>query len=1159
MSGGGSSGNRRKLDAVYSALSEHNLPQAIKLSLRKDICNWDETKALRAHALQRLLRVDEALQLAREVASKTPTDVLVLEPLKNVFINSGQTEEAIEMLNNALQKCPESEDIARELYSLFVFVGDHLKQQRLGMTLSRTFDHRRYKFWTAVAVYMQVKKGGNERILALAERMIASIVLENRRNVSEGEVLLLVEIWTSQGKLEEALELLESLGDDQEGGSAAAGEPIDDEDTVGDTIGDFMRLQPMDAMDHAAQLLLRLDRPREAMGTACRLIEKQPDQWRFYETYFRAIRASCLADECSDRLDCLRQHLELAWETISQSQESDPKNRAAFLAPLELLVSTVGALTRIAALEEEPRAPLTVEEKLESILPIFKNINRLKGKEDLKLEVDGRMWNGPLPDGWSCGEQPGQSCAEELARLLEAYITRFSHKPACFADVTKFLPVLLVLDEAAVESLSLALAQKAIDWRDEMLALCSEDSALALQLNQAGEKEDDSAENGDGAREETDELLKKATDLLQRFTCIVRMLRFLDDRSSLGRVCGLRIGGTACGEPGGGRADCTGLVSSIIRIYETTKILNALATGGQREVQQGDGLLIVAADILLEAAAAEPASRLEHTIWALHLLERGVKSSPYNHRIRLQALLVYRALGAFLPAIEHYNELQVKQIQMDTLSYVIVPGLLRLGFFNEAQQQCDRVSRMHRSAARDAAEHCAKAVVRGNYLQGTEVMTFQRDRMDCSLQKALCHLEMVLLTLLTDVHQPEESATLLRRSFEEELAPLLKVDLLDLCEQGKEGDFLSSNFDLTIYDSIFTGSPRAGFPLYRARALKEYELKRCAVLLFRQRVGLIGALRYLLSADSLDEISLARRYIDVLSSTVNRSPEAWADEDGSAGGAAQGSEEANEGQRGGARTASSAGLCRLEGMAEWSGESNGDSEPQTDQTHLLWSLLRTALRAVQEVAAGKFSENAAVDVPLLRTVEESLVAYAETLHASDPVYLPISSSETPNVPAILSTAWLENASRFFHLGLTPLLLLLFKLADLLGLEKKSAATKKKAKKDGKKKGKKGRKQATSSAAAPSGSAENGSGGEATEAVRSLSRAVRSCIQALRDSLRSLSDATGKPLPVLDALPLGSEQLDPLWRSIMESQAQTCARLLVCARDKLVLIQDAGWD
>eukprot|EP00968_Pinguiococcus_pyrenoidosus_P019150 scaffold2036_cov256-Pinguiococcus_pyrenoidosus.AAC.5 len=91
MSGGGSSGNRRKLDAVYSALSEHNLPQAIKLSLRKDICNWDETKALRAHALQRLLRVDEALQLAREVASKTPTDVLVLEPLKNVFINSVRT------------------------------------------------------------------------------------------------------------------------------------------------------------------------------------------------------------------------------------------------------------------------------------------------------------------------------------------------------------------------------------------------------------------------------------------------------------------------------------------------------------------------------------------------------------------------------------------------------------------------------------------------------------------------------------------------------------------------------------------------------------------------------------------------------------------------------------------------------------------------------------------------------------------------------------------------------------------------------------------------------------------------------------------------------------------------------------------------------------
>lgn len=67
----------RKLQPIYNALDARNYKMAIKLCGKKDMERWDIVKTLKAHALERMGRVEEALDLCREVASRQPRDETV--------------------------------------------------------------------------------------------------------------------------------------------------------------------------------------------------------------------------------------------------------------------------------------------------------------------------------------------------------------------------------------------------------------------------------------------------------------------------------------------------------------------------------------------------------------------------------------------------------------------------------------------------------------------------------------------------------------------------------------------------------------------------------------------------------------------------------------------------------------------------------------------------------------------------------------------------------------------------------------------------------------------------------------------------------------------------------------------------------------------------
>lgn len=80
----------RKLQPIYNALDARNYKAALKLCAKKDLEKWDVVKTLKAHALERLGRVEEALDVCREVKAHKPTDDVVLSTLVMTFkVNAG--------------------------------------------------------------------------------------------------------------------------------------------------------------------------------------------------------------------------------------------------------------------------------------------------------------------------------------------------------------------------------------------------------------------------------------------------------------------------------------------------------------------------------------------------------------------------------------------------------------------------------------------------------------------------------------------------------------------------------------------------------------------------------------------------------------------------------------------------------------------------------------------------------------------------------------------------------------------------------------------------------------------------------------------------------------------------------------------------------------
>mmetsp|Transcript_32019 Transcript_32019/g.72126 ORF Transcript_32019/g.72126 Transcript_32019/m.72126 type:complete len:458 (-) Transcript_32019:670-2043(-) len=278
-------------------------------------------------------------------------------------------------------------------------------------------------------------------------------------------------------------------------------------------------------------------------------------------------------------------------------------------------------------------------------------------------------------------------------------------------------------------------------------------------------------------------------------------------------------------------------------VYALTLDVNDGAKGGQREVQHGDDLALLAAQLLLEASSlvveeppSDAASAAGHSkanellLDAASLLEFALGHSPYSAHLKVLLLEAYDKLGAFEAGVRLFNQLGVKHVQADTLSYLVTGPCVRSGLLVEASRQCGEVLRFHRAARRDAGDYSVKALESGNYSKAVEIAEFQRDKLDASASLALAQALKPGLALAQSNHTLPEARALLAEANARKDAPALWT--------REAVAKLSLNWDLDVKLHWENRSPEEG------------EVKKALSLELRSRAALVRLLHHALESSA---------------------------------------------------------------------------------------------------------------------------------------------------------------------------------------------------------------------------------------------------------------------------------------------------------------------
>ena len=182
----------------------------------------------------------------------------------------------------------------------------------------------------------------------------------------------------------------------------------------------------------------------------------------------------------------------------------------------------------------------------------------------------------------------------------------------------------------------------------------------------------------------------------------------------------------------------------------------AAADVDARENIAADGLLICAAHVLLSAAGemASPA-REGVVLAAVAALERGCSRSSHHAEMRIALVSAYLALGCPTQAQIHWKQLDVKNIQMDTLSHHMQPAVGVLGPMAIARGVRRAILKLHSDhESGDAGDMYVLALKHGAFAKAIEMVGFAR-RLASSHQladaRADVEAEEALVACLTGV------------------------------------------------------------------------------------------------------------------------------------------------------------------------------------------------------------------------------------------------------------------------------------------------------------------------------------------------------------------------------------------------------------------------
>ncbi|KAG8881321.1 hypothetical protein FRB97_009663 [Tulasnella sp. 331] len=175
-----------------------------------------------------------------------------------------------------------------------------------------------------------------------------------------------------------------------------------------------------------------------------------------------------------------------------------------------------------------------------------------------------------------------------------------------------------------------------------------------------------------------------------------------------------------------------------------------------KDIQPADDLALLAVNALVSAWVLSQKEAYLHQ--ALVILEYASSRSKYNYQFRVLAIRLYRLLGANAPAVNHYHLLDIKLVQCDTLSHLILSrgSTFSLAAVGEIgmMQECITASEIYNSNQNDTPDMLVKAFQHEKYSQITEFVEFE-DRLDNSLQRDLTRIEYVRMKFITEKLETE--------------------------------------------------------------------------------------------------------------------------------------------------------------------------------------------------------------------------------------------------------------------------------------------------------------------------------------------------------------------------------------------------------------------
>lgn len=156
--------------------------------------------------------------------------------------------------------------------------------------------------------------------------------------------------------------------------------------------------------------------------------------------------------------------------------------------------------------------------------------------------------------------------------------------------------------------------------------------------------------------------------------------------------------------------------------------------------QPGDDFLLLAAHKLLPVSQVPGKERYHNgsaVLQAILILEAGLAFSPCNFHFKLLLIRLYIEVGALSRIFELWQSLEVKHVQLSTLTHIVLHPFFDFGHHESSQELLDSIAGLWRECDQEISECISKAFHDGSINAAMDFVFF-RSRLERSMVLAEC-------------------------------------------------------------------------------------------------------------------------------------------------------------------------------------------------------------------------------------------------------------------------------------------------------------------------------------------------------------------------------------------------------------------------------------